>query len=107
MWLILIAVFGLLTPGALFVYWLLHDYSSLSAALSDRLALAYFLDLLVATGLLTFLFARKPVGPIKWPWFLLLSLLGTLSFGIPVFLWLNWRRASPPRPTFTAWWRAV
>jgi hypothetical protein len=107
MWLVFLAVVGLLAPGGLFLYWLINDYTSLSAALSDRMAVAFFLDLLMSTLLLAYLFAKRPPGPIKWPWFVALSLLGTLAFGIPLFLWLNWRRAATPRPSFANWWRAA
>ncbi len=103
--LILLAAIGLLAPGGLFLYWLLNDYSSLSAALSDRMALAFLLDLLMSTFLLAYLFAKRPLGPVKWPWFVALSLLGTLAFSIPLFIWLNWRGAPAPRPSFAAWWR--
>lgn len=107
MWLLVVAGFGVLLPGGLFLYWLMHDSVSLSAAFSDRLALAFALDVVGSTALLAYLFARKPLGPVKWPWFLVLSLLGTLCFGIPFYLWLNWRRAPEPRPGVLTWWRAV
>ena len=93
MWLVPVAVIGLLAPGGLFLYWLVHDYSSLSAALSDRMGIAFFLDLLMSTFILAYLFARRP--------------LGTLAFGIPLFIWANWRRVPAPRPGFAAWWRTV
>jgi hypothetical protein len=107
MWLVFLAVVGNLVPGGLFLYWFLNEYSSLSAALSDKLALAFLVDLLLSTFVLAYLFARKPLGPVKWPWFVALSLLGTLAFSIPLFIWLNWRRARAPRPSFADWWRAV
>jgi len=107
MWLLFLAVVGNLLPGGLFLYWLANDYTSLSAALSDRLALAFFVDLLMSTFLLAYLFARKPLGPVKWPWLVVLSLLGTLAFAIPLFVWLNWRSVPAPRPSFAEWWRAV
>jgi hypothetical protein len=107
MWLLVIAILGMLLPNGVFLYWLLQDYSSLSAAFSDKLALAFVLDVFGATALLTYLFARKPVGPVRWPWFLGLSLIGTLCFSIPLYLWLNWRHAAKPGLSFTAWWRAV
>lgn len=107
MWLVAVAAIGLLAPGGLFLYWLFADYSTLSAALSDRMALAFFLDLLMSTFLLGYLFARKPLGPVRWPWFIVLSLPGTLAFGIPLFIWLNWHAAPAPRPAFTTWWRTV
>jgi hypothetical protein len=65
MWLVFLGLVGNLAPGGLFLFWLLNDYSSLSAALSDRLALAFFLDLLMSTFLLAYLFARKPLGPVE------------------------------------------
>ena len=107
MWLIPAALVGMLVPGGLFLYWLAHDYSSWSAALSDRMAVAFFVDLLMSTFLLAYLFARKPLGPVKWPWFVALSLVGTLAFAIPLFIWLNWRSVPAPKPSFEAWWRAA
>jgi hypothetical protein len=107
MWLLVVAALGMLLPNGLFLYWLLHDYSSFSAAFSDRLALAFALDVFGSTALLAYLFARRPLGPVKWPWFLGLSLLGTLCFSIPLYLWLNWRRAPKPAPSFASWWRGV
>lgn len=105
--LIFLAGIGLLVPGALSLYALFHDYASLAAALGNRLALAFFIDLVISTFLLAYFFARKPLGPVRWPWFIALSLLGTLAFSIPTFFWLNWRRAPAPRPSFGAWLRAV
>lgn len=107
MWLLPIAAFGMLVPNGLFVYWLITDFTSVSQFFSDRLALAFILDLFAATALLTYLVAVKPLGPIRWPWFLLFSLLGGLAFSIPLYLWLNWRRSAPPGTSFGAWWRAA
>ena len=107
MWLVAVAIVGLLVPGGLFLYWLVDDYVSLAAMLSDRMAVAFFLDLVMSTFVLGFLFARKPIGPVGWPWFVAMSFLGTLAFSIPMFIWLNWRRASPPEPRFAHWWRSV
>ena len=107
MWLLAVAAFGMLVPNGLFVYWLFNEFTSLEQVLSDRLALGFILDLFVATALLTYLVAAKPLGPIKWPWFLLLSLLGGLGFSIPLYLWLNWRATPGPKISFTSWWRAV
>ena len=107
MWLLVIAAFGMVIPNGLFLYWVLHDFTSLSAALSDRLALAFTLDVFASTFLLAYLFARKRLGPYKWPWFVGLCLLGTLCFGIPLYLWLNWQSVPEPRPSFSEWWGTV
>ncbi len=105
MWLLVFAIIGNIVPGGLFLYSLTHDYTSLSAALSDRLALAFLLDLLLSTFFLGYLFAVKPL--VKVIWHCALSLLGTLAFSIPLFVWLNWRLERAPRPPFRDWWKAT
>jgi len=102
--LLLIAFIGLLVPNSMFIYALLHDFPSIAAALSDTMALSLLIDAFMATGLFAYLFAVRPVGPITWPWFVALSLLGGLGFSVPFYLWLNWRR-SPLETAFAAWWR--
>ena len=106
MWLLVVAFIGYAVPGGLFMIWMVNDYTTVGAALADRMALAYFIDLVMSTFLLGYLFARRPIGPVKWPWFVALSLLGTLAFSIPFFVWLNLRRAMPRR-SFTEWWRTA
>jgi hypothetical protein len=107
MWLLVVAAFGMLVPNGIFVWWLTRHAFDLLAPLSDPLALAFVLDVFAATFLLCWLFARKPLGPYRWGWFLALSLLGTLCFGIPMYLWLNWRSHPAPRPPVSEWWRAA
>ena len=94
--LLLVAAVGLALPGGLFLYWLVHDATSLADALSDRFAMAFVADVVGTTFLLAWYFARHPPGPVKWPWFLVLSFGGTLWFGLAVYLWLNRRRAADP-----------
>ena len=107
MWLLVFAIIGNILPGGLFLYWLAHDYTSLSAALSDRLALAFLVDLLLSTFFLGYLFAIRPLGKVRWYWFVALSLLGSLAFSIPLFVWLNWRLEREPRPPFKEWCKAA
>lgn len=94
MWLLLVALFGLVVPNGLFLYWLVVEYSGLGAVLEDRLALGFILDALLALIVLTVYFVRHPVGRIPWPWFVVFSLLGGLGFSLPFYYWLNTRRAT-------------
>jgi hypothetical protein len=109
MWLLPIAAFGLLVPNGLFFYWLLRDGGSMAALatdpLSNPLAVAFMLDAFMALALLAWLFALKPIGRVRWPWFVVLSLLGGLGFSIPFYLWLNRRLDAAPGADFAAWWR--
>ena len=91
--LLLVALFGLLVPNVLFLYSLFHDYPTWQAALANRLALALLSDAFLATGLIAWWLARHPLGPVRWPWFVVMALIGGLGFALPFFLWLNERRA--------------
>lgn len=94
MWLLIVALFGLLVPNGLFVQWLLVEDQGLSPVLHDKLALSFMLDALVVLVLLGVYFAHRPIGPVKWPWFVVLSLLGGLGFSLPLYYWLNRRRTA-------------
>jgi hypothetical protein len=91
MWLLAIALFGLLVPNGLFVHWLLSDYRGLAVVLGNRLALAFMLDAFLVLVLLSVYFARHPIGPVRWPWFVVLSIVGGLGFSLPFYWWLNGR----------------
>lgn len=97
MWLLLIALFGLVVPNGLFVYWAFVEADGLASWVENRLAVAFMLDALMAVGLLAWLFATRPPGPVRWGWFVVLSFVGGLGFSIPFYLWLN-RRAARRSP---------
>ena len=93
MWLIAAALFGLVVPNGLFLHWVVTEYHGLGAVLDDRLALAFILDAALAMVVLSAYFARRPIGPVRWTWFVVLSLAGGLGFSLPFYWWLNARRA--------------
>lgn len=92
--LLAIALFGLIVPNGLFLYWLVYEYDGVMNVAQNKLALAFIMDAFLAMGLLAYYFARNPVGRFKWYWFIALSLLGGLGFSIPLYWWLNKRDAS-------------
>jgi len=93
MWLLIVAFLGLIIGDGLFLYWLVYDYHGARAILEDRLALGFIVDSFLTLGILTVHFARTPPGRVRWPWFVALSLIGGLCFGLPFYWWLNTRRA--------------
>jgi hypothetical protein len=95
MWLLLVAFLGFVVPNGFFLYWLLFEFHGLSPVLQDKLALGFMLDVLLALIILSVYFARRPIGHVKWYWFILLSLLGGLGFSLPLYYWLNRRRPTP------------
>lgn len=91
MMLLLIAIFGLLVPNGIFIYWMLTEFGSMSDVINNRLALGFIIEAFVVLGLLAYWFAKNPVGKVRWPWFVVLSLIGGLGFGLPFYYWLNKR----------------
>ena len=89
MGLLLMASLGLVVGDGLFGYWLLHDFNGWRAVMDDHLALAFMVDATLTLVILTVYFARKPPGRYRWPWFVVLSLIGGLCFGVPFYWWLN------------------
>ena len=92
MWLLVVALFGLTVPNGFFLHWLFTEYNGLAPVMQDHLALGFILDVLVALIVLAVYFARRPIGPIRWQWFVVLSFIGGLGFSLPLFYWLNQRR---------------
>lgn len=92
MWLLLVAFIGLTVPNGIFVYWLFTEYHGLGPVLQNKLALSFILDAILALAVLSVYFARRPIGSVRWHWFLILSLVGGFGFSLPLYYWLNVRR---------------
>ena len=95
MWLLLVALIGLLVGDGLFFYWMAFDYHGPAAVMQDRLALGFIVDAFLTLIILAVRFARVPPGRYRWPWFVALSIVGGLCFGLPFYWWLNTRRGAP------------
>jgi hypothetical protein len=93
MFLLIIALFGLLVPNGIFIYWLFTEFHDPADFVNDKLALAFILDCVLVLILMAAWFARNPIGKIKWYWFVVFSLLGGLGFSLPFYYWLNERRS--------------
>lgn len=93
MWLLIVALFGLLVPNGIFIYWLATEFRGLSDILGNRLALGFIIEAFAVMFLMAFYFRKNPPGKVKWYWFIVLSLIGGIGFGIPFYWWLNKREA--------------
>ena len=89
--LLIVALFGLIVPNGFFLKWLFTEYNGIAPVLDNHLALAFILDAFMAMTLLAIYFARKPIGRVRWHWFVVLSLIGGLGFSLPMYWWLNTR----------------
>ena len=91
MCLVAVALFGLLVPNGIFVYWMLAEFNGVGPVVENKLALAFMIEAFLVLGIMTVYFARNPIGRVKWYWFVVLSLIGGLGFGIPFYYWWNKR----------------
>ena len=93
MYLILLALFGVIAPYGLYVIWLMTKFSSIGAALNDELAVGFAIEMAAATALLAYCFSINRLGRYGVGWFVAFSVVGGPGFAIPMFYWLN--RRSP------------
>jgi hypothetical protein len=85
-----IAALGCLGLNGIFLYGTFIQPSMIDGAMSNPLAIAFIVEALVLTGLLAYLLAKWNVTRMSWGWFVLLALVGSLAFAVP--LAALWRR---------------
>ena len=91
-WILLaVALLGLVVPNNMFLYASLHDRNGCGSMAHNLLASSFMLDAFLAMGVLAYFFAVRPIGAVRWYWFVLLSLLGGMAFSLPLYWWLNSR----------------
>lgn len=95
-WLVALAGFGFVAVNGAFLYGLIAQPGSLRAALTNPISLAFLVEALLMLVALAYLLGKWGVSRLSWGWFLLLSLLGSMAFALPVVLLWRGRRASPP-----------
>jgi len=84
-WLWTLAGFGLVVLNGVFVYGLFEP-EVLREALTNPLALVFIGEALLLVAVLAYLLTKWRVSRLSWPWFVLLSLLGSMAFALPVVL---------------------
>ena len=91
--LLVVALFGLLVPNGFFLYWLVNEFQGIRPIVDNHLAMGFILDAFMAMIILAVYFARRPIGPVRWPAFVILSILGGLGFSLPFYWWMNTHRS--------------
>lgn len=94
--LLALAVFGLIVPNGFFLYYSLVAPAALHSALGNPVALVFiteaFLLMFLFAWMIRYLGFRSP----GWLAFIIMSLLGSMVFSVPAFLYLasrNQRKA--------------
>lgn len=81
----IVATTGFIAVNGTFVYALLRP-EVLEEALANPLALAFIGEALILMAVFAYLLPRWGVSRLGWFWFVVLSLLGSMAFALPVVL---------------------
>jgi hypothetical protein len=86
LWLWGLAMFGLVGVNGVFLWCLLYRPDAFRESMANPVSAAFAVEALVLVGFLAWLFRKWGVSRLGWGWFVLLSLLGSMAFAIPVVL---------------------
>jgi hypothetical protein len=85
-WLWVLAAFGFVAVNGTFLYGVFVQPEMLAAAQSNPLSLAFILEALALMAVLAYLLPKWGVTQLSWGWFVVLSLVGSLAFSLPIAL---------------------
>ena len=85
----ILTALALASPNALYYTWLATEFSNFTDIINNKLALTLFVEMTAATFLAAYLFWAKPIGNVRLRWFFLVSTVGGVGLGVPMFYWLN------------------
>ena len=93
-----LAIFGLLVPNGFFLYYSLVAPAALHAALSNPVALVFITEAFLLMSLLAWVIRHSGFRSPGWLAFIVMSLLGSMVFSVPAFLYFASRKArhAPP-----------
>ena len=92
-----LAVIGFVVVNGAFLYGLLQP-SVLREAMANPVAMAFMVEAMLLMGAFAYLLTKWQVSQLSWVWFVVLSLLGSMAFALPiVLLWP--RKAGRSHPT--------
>lgn len=92
-WLWLVAIFGFAIVNGAFLYGLFYEPMAMTEAMKNPIALAFMIEALLLMIVFAYLLPRWGVARLSWIWFIVLSLLGSMAFALPiVLLWRQNRR---------------
>ena len=87
-WLLALGAVGLLGINGVFLWSLYTRPDAVREALANPLALAFVVEAMLLVATLAWLFRKWSLTRLGWGWFVVLSLVGSLAFAIPVALLL-------------------
>jgi len=91
--LVALAVFGLIVPNGIFIHSLMTAPETLQAALGNRTASLFISEAFALMFFFAWLIHTLRLTSPGWVAFLVMSIVGSMLFSIPAFLYLSSRKA--------------
>ena len=91
--LLILSIMGLLGPNGLFIWATVAEPELLRAAMVNPVAQVFLIEAFVLMFLFAYLIGRQGLRSPGWGAFILMSLIGSMMFSVPVALYL-WSRKS-------------
>lgn len=88
----ILAAFGFTVVNAAFLYGVSFGQNTITATLKNPIALAFIMESLILLGVFAYLLSKWQVLKLHWGWFVLLSLIGSMVFALPIVLLWRWNR---------------
>jgi len=88
-----LAIFGLVVPNGVFLYYSIAQPAALHAALANPAALVFVVEAFILMFLFAWLIHRSGFRSPGWLAFIIMSLVGSMVFSVPAFLYLTSRHA--------------
>jgi hypothetical protein len=96
--LLFLAIFGLLVPNGIFLYYTFTQPDAVCAAMANPIALVFISEAFVLMFLFAWLLHRLGFRSPGWLAFIAMSILGSMVFSVPMFLYLASRQARKANP---------
>ncbi len=86
--LLVLAIFGFLAPNGVFLYVAFTQGDTLRAAMANPIALTFIAEAFFLVGLFSWLIHRSGSRYPGWAAFVMMSIVGSLAFSVPMYLFL-------------------
>jgi len=81
-----LAIFALIVPNGIFLWYAFFDRDVVFAALTNPVSLVFVLEAFALMGLFAWLIAKTRLTRPGWKGFVLLSLVGSMLFSVPLVI---------------------
>ncbi len=90
--LLIVAAFGFFGLNSVFVYYALTQPEMMTAAMQNPISLVFILEAFLMMGFGAWLITKLELRTPGWLVFIGMTMIGSLAFSLPAFLWLHARQ---------------